>query len=145
MLKGFKEFLLRGNIVELAVAVVIGTAFVALVGRVTESVINPVLAAVGGGGDVPGLAVQLVAGNPATIVNFGAVIGAVIQFVITAAVVYFVFVVPMNRLSEMRKRGEVSAEEAPAPDIELLTEIRDLLAGQPHRPDLPADPPVRPS
>ena len=135
VLKGFKEFLLRGNIVELAVAVVIGTAFVALVGRVTESVINPVLAAVGGGGDIPGLAVQLVAGNPATIVDFGAVIGALLQFVITAAVVYFVFVVPMNRLAELRKRGEVPAEDAPAPDVELLTEIRDLLAAQQQRPD----------
>jgi large conductance mechanosensitive channel len=137
VLKGFKEFLLRGNIVELAVAVVIGTAFVALVGRVTESVINPVLAAVGGGGDIPGLAVQLVEGNPATIVNFGAVIGALIQFLITAAVVYFVFVVPMNRLAELRSRGQVPAEEAPAPDVELLTEIRDLLAAQQQRPDRP--------
>jgi large conductance mechanosensitive channel len=130
VLKGFKDFVLRGNIVELAVAVVIGTAFAALVGALTENVINPVLAAIGGGGEVPGLSVLLVEGNPSTLVNFGAVIGAVIQFLITAAVVYFVFVLPMNRLSDMRKRDEIPAEEAPAPDIELLSEIRDLLRAQ---------------
>jgi large conductance mechanosensitive channel len=130
VLKGFKDFVLRGNIVELAVAVVIGTAFAALVGALTENVINPVLAAIGGGGEVPGLSVLLVEGNPSTLVNFGAVIGAVIQFLITAAVVYFVFVLPMNRLSDMRKRHEIPAEEAPAPDIELLSEIRDLLRAQ---------------
>ncbi|MFC5381834.1 large conductance mechanosensitive channel protein MscL [Aquipuribacter nitratireducens] len=130
MLQGFKEFVLRGNIVELAVAVVIGTAFAALVAGFTENIINPVLAAVGGTGDVPGLSVQLVAGNDATIVNFGAVVAAIIQFLITAAVVYFVFVVPMNRLSALRKQGEVPAEEAPAPDVELLAEIRDLLREQ---------------
>ena len=130
MLRGFRDFVLRGNIVELAVAVVIGTAFAALVGGFTENIVNPVLAAVGGGGEVPGLAVPLREGNPATIVNFGAVLGAVIQFLITAAVVYFVFVLPMNRLSELRRRDEIPAEEGPAPDIELLREIRDLLQAQ---------------
>ncbi|WP_336921827.1 large conductance mechanosensitive channel protein MscL [Aquipuribacter sp. SD81] len=136
MLQGFKDFVLRGNIVELAVAVVIGTAFAALVASVTEQVINPVLAAVGGGGEIPGLSVQLVDGNPATIVNFGALLGAVIQFLITAAVVYFVFVLPMNRLAELRRAGELPAEAAPTPDIELLTEIRDLLRAQQGRPTL---------
>lgn len=130
MITGFRDFILRGNIVELAVAVVIGTAFAALVAALTANVINPVLAAVGGGGDVPGLSVQLVAGNPATLVNFGALIGALIQFLLTAAVVYFVFVVPMNRLAQLRSRGEVPAESAPAPDVELLMEIRDLLKDQ---------------
>ena len=130
MLKGFKDFVLRGNIVELAVAVVIGTAFAALVAGFTENIINPVLASVGGGGDIPGLAFSLVSGNDATIVNVGAILGAIIQFLITAAVVYFVFVLPMNKLSERRRRDEIPAEDAPAPDIELLREIRDLLQAQ---------------
>ena len=130
MIQGFKDFVLRGNIVELAVAVVIGTAFAALVSSFTDNVVNPVLASIGGGGDVPGLAFRLVAGNDATLVNLGAVLGAIIQFLITAAVVYFVFVLPMNRLSELRSRGQIAAEAAPAPDIELLTEIRDLLKAQ---------------
>lgn len=130
MLKGFKDFVLRGNIIELAVAVVIGTAFAALVAGFTENIINPVLAAAGGGGDIPGFGFPIIAGDASTFVNVGNVIAAVVQFLITAAVVYFVFVVPMNRLSQMRKRDEIPAEEAPAPDIELLTEIRDLLRAQ---------------
>ncbi len=130
MIQGFKDFILRGNIVELAIAVVIGTAFVALVASFTENIINPVLAAIGGGGDVPGLAFRLVSGNDATLVNVGALLGAVLQFLITAAVIYFVFVVPMNKLAELRSRGVIAAEEAPTPDIELLTEIRDLLRTQ---------------
>lgn len=130
MINGFRDFVLRGNIVELAVAVVIGTAFAALVGAITEFVINPVLASVGGGGDVPGLAFRIIAANEATLVNLGAVLGAVIQFLLTAAVVYTVFVVPMNRLNELGSRGEATAEATLEPDIELLTEIRDLLRAQ---------------
>lgn len=130
MLKGFKDFVLRGNIIELAVAVVIGTAFAALVSGFTENIINPVLAAAGGGGDIPGFGFFIISGDPATFVNVGNVVGAIIQFLITAAVVYFVFVLPMNKLSEMRRRDEIPAEDAPAPDIELLREIRDLLAQQ---------------
>jgi len=130
VLTGFRDFVLRGNIIELAVAVVIGTAFAALVGGFTENVITPLLAAVGGGGDVPGMSVLLRADNPATLVNFGAVLGAVIQFLITAAVVYFVFVLPMNTLSDRRRRDEIPAEDAPAANVELLREIRDLLRAQ---------------
>jgi len=130
VLKGFKDFVLRGNIIELAVAVVIGTAFAALVAGVTDNVINPVLAAAGGGGDILGFGFVILAGDASTFVNIGNVIAAVIQFLITAAVVYFVFVLPMNRLSQMRRRNEIPAESGPAPDIELLTEIRDLLRAQ---------------
>lgn len=130
MLKGFKDFVLRGNIIELAVAVVIGTAFAALVTGFTENIINPVLAAAGGGGDIPGFGFPIIDGEESTFVNVGNVLGAIINFLITAAVVYFVFVLPMNKLSAMRKRDEIPAEEAPAPDIELLTEIRDLLRAQ---------------
>ena len=130
MVQGFRDFVLRGNIVELAVAVVIGTAFAALVGAFTANVITPALASVGGGGEVPGLSFLLREGNEATRVNIGAVIGAIIQFLITAAVVYFVFVLPVNTLTEMRTRGQLAAEEAPEPAVELLTEIRDLLRAQ---------------
>ena len=130
MVQGFRDFVLRGKIVELAVAVVIGTAFAALVGAFTVNIITPVLASVGGGDDVPGLSLLLRAGNEATRVDIGAIIGAMIQFLITAAVVYFVFVLPMNKLAELRTRGQLAAEEAPEPEVELLTEIRDLLRAQ---------------
>lgn len=131
MLKGFKEFILRGNVIELAIAVVIGTAFTALVTGFTKNVINPVVAAFGGR-SVDGLAFYLVPENKATLVDIGALITAAITFVITAAVVYFIFVVPMNKLSERRKRGEATDVVEPAipTELELLIEIRDLLATQ---------------
>lgn len=127
MLKGFKDFLMRGNIVELAIAVVIGTAFAAVVTAFTKAIINPLIAAIGGG--EIGLGVQLVNGNPNTFIDFGAVITAIITFIITAAVVYFVFVIPMNKLSERRKAGQ-APEDVPPTDNELLVEIRDLLRAQ---------------
>lgn len=130
MLKGFKEFLMRGNILELSIAVVIGTAFVNLVTIFTDSIINPLIAAMGGGSSV-GLAVQLVEGNGKSVIDFGAVINGVVTFVLTAAIVYFVVVVPFNRIQERRKaRKGIVEEEVPPTDSELLTEIRDLLRAQ---------------
>lgn len=129
MLKGFKEFVLRGNIVELAIAVVIGSAFAALVTALTKGIISPVIALFGGN-SVNGLAVQLNSKNDATVVDLGAVITAAITFLITAAVVYFVFVVPMNRINSRLRRGkEEELEQAPT-DVQLLIEIRDLLLAQ---------------
>ncbi|MDQ4084510.1 MAG: large conductance mechanosensitive channel protein MscL [Actinomycetota bacterium] len=131
MLKGFKDFILRGNIVDLAVAVVIGTAFVALVTAFTESFINPVLAVSGGGSVGEGLGVQLgEEGNAATFIDIGGFITAIITFLITAAVVYFAIVVPMKKLQEMRARGQEPEPEAAPEDVLLLQEIRDLLAGR---------------
>ncbi|MBV7412769.1 large conductance mechanosensitive channel protein MscL [Dermabacteraceae bacterium TAE3-ERU27] len=127
-MKGFKDFIMRGNVIDLAIAVVIGGAFTALVGAFVENLINPIIA-VAGGSNPKGLAWQLVAGNEATTVNLGAIIGAIITFVITAAVVYFVFVVPMAKAKAARdkKMGIKEGEEPVAADIALLTEIRDLL------------------
>ena len=124
---GFKKFILRGNVVDLAVAVVIGAAFGSVVSAFTDNIINPIIAALGGD-NVNGLATQLVAKNNKTIVDFGAVITAAINFVMIAAVIYLVLVVPMNKMAERRKRGETPAEEVPTEDVALLREIRDLLA-----------------
>ena len=128
MLQGFRKFLFRGNVFDLAIAVVIGTAFTAVVTSVVTNIINPIIAAIGGH-NVNGLSVRLVAGNDKTIMHFDTVITAIINFVIIAAVVYFMFVLPMQEIIERRKRGapEVVAEPT---DIELLTEIRDLLREQ---------------
>ncbi|AZI57306.1 large conductance mechanosensitive channel protein MscL [Nakamurella antarctica] len=129
MLKGFRDFILRGNIIELAIAVVIGTAFTALVKQFSDYVINPILAAVGGTNSL-GLGIQLGSQDDKTkFIDFGGLITAGITFVITAAVVYFVFVVPMNKISERRKRNMQPSEVAPT-DSELLSEIRDLLKAQ---------------
>lgn len=128
VLKGFKDFILRGNVIELAIAVVIGTAFTAVVAAFTGYVIKPIIASFGGS-SVDGLTIQLVNGNAASIIDFGALITAIITFLITAAVVYFIFVVPMNTLSERRRRGEVQVAADPT-ELELLVEIRDLLKTQ---------------
>jgi large conductance mechanosensitive channel len=131
MIKGFKDFIMRGNVVDLAIAVVIGTAFAALVATFSKSIIEPLLAAVGGGNPGEGLGFRLRGDNPATLVDLGAVIGALITFLITAAVIYFLIVVPMNLLMERRRRGEEPEPAAPAEDIALLQEIRDLLRDRP--------------
>ncbi len=129
MLQGFKEFIMRGNVIDLAVAVVIGGAFTAIVTAFSDNLINPLIAALGGA-DVSGLGFHIISGNDATFLDFGAVITAAINFLLIAAVVYFVIVAPMNKLNEIaaRKRGIPQDEEEPVPaDVELLTEIRDLL------------------
>jgi large conductance mechanosensitive channel len=125
MLKGFKDFLLRGNIVDLAVAVVIGTAFTALVASFTNSFINPLLGLVGGGGP-KGMTLTI---NDQDF-TFGAFITACITFAITAAVVYFFVVVPMKTVQERLARGKETAPVAVPEDIQLLREIRDSLASQ---------------
>ena len=121
MLKGFKEFLARGNIVDLSVAVVIGTAFTALVTKFTESIIQPLIDRIGAGGDKDYGILKIGIGGGQTI-DLNVLLTAAINFVLVAAVVYFLVVVPYNRL---RKKGEV--EQAQDTELSLLTEIRDLL------------------
>lgn len=128
MIKGFKDFLLRGNVVDLAVAVVIGTALTAIVTAFSTLIINPLIASIGGS-DSPGLGFTLRAGNVATFVDIGGLITAVINFVIIAAVVYFIIVLPMNVIKERRRNGAEAGPAEPT-DVELLVEIRDLLAAQ---------------
>ena len=124
MLKGFKDFLLRGNVVDLAVAVVIGTAFTAQVTSFTTSFLEPLIGLIGGGGVNGGTAV--VDGQKFT---WGAFINALITFVLTAAVVYFAVVLPMKAIMERRRRGEEAGPVAPT-QVDLLLEIRDLLRAQ---------------
>ncbi|WP_370439727.1 large conductance mechanosensitive channel protein MscL [Kineococcus halophytocola] len=127
MVNGFRDFVLRGNVIDLAVAVVIGAAFTRIITSIVDNLITPLIAAIGGAPNTDRLwEVEL---NGATF-GFGAVIGAVINFLIVAAVVYFVIVTPVNRLLALRKKGEVAAPKAPTEDVVLLTEIRDLLARQ---------------
>ncbi|MBM7505492.1 large conductance mechanosensitive channel protein MscL [Agromyces aurantiacus] len=133
MLKGFREFILRGNVIDLAVAVVIGAAFTAVVNSIVANVFNPLIGALF---RADSLDTALVLEIPTTTggvaeVRFGAVLGAILTFLIVAAVVYFVFVMPMNLLKqhaeERRKAGEPKPED-PETELTLLAEIRDLLA-----------------
>lgn len=142
MLKGFKDFLFRGNIVDLAVAVVIGTAFTALVTAFTASIIQPIINSIGGTGSAGGLGFRILSGKANTFVDLGAVINAIITFIIIAAVVYFMFVVPSKKLQERLASGEEPEPEGPSEDILLLREIRDALGASAadRRPDGPAAP-----
>ena len=125
-MKGFRDFILRGNVIDLAVAVIIGGAFTAIVTAIGDKLINPLLASVGGV-NADGMGFRIIADNANTFLDFGAVITAAINFLIVAAIVYFVIVAPMNKIMEMRKKGEVPEVEATPEDIALLQEIRDLL------------------
>jgi large conductance mechanosensitive channel len=126
MIKGFKDFILRGNVVDLAVAVVIGTAFGTVVASFTASFIQPLINLALGGGINGG--VFTVDEQDFTV---GAFINALIFFLITAAVIYFAVVVPVQKLMERRKRGEEPEVVATPEDIALLQEIRDLLRNRP--------------
>jgi large conductance mechanosensitive channel len=123
VLKGFKEFLSRGNVIDLAVAVVIGAAFTGLVTAFTEKVVQPLVDRIGaGGGKEYGILKISLGGNPEQFLDFNAVLAAIINFLIVAAVLYFVIVLPYKKL---RERGEV--EQAQDTELSLLTEIRNLL------------------
>ncbi|WP_194826905.1 large conductance mechanosensitive channel protein MscL [Nocardia sp. XZ_19_231] len=122
---GFKDFLMRGNVIDLAVAVVMGTAFTAVVSSFSKGLINPMLAVFGSTNEL-GLGVQLIADKPATFIAFGPIITAFIDFFMVAAVLYFVLMLPMKSLKN--KFG--TTKDAEPTETELLIEIRDLLAKQ---------------
>jgi large conductance mechanosensitive channel len=128
VLKGFKDFVLRGNVVDLSVAVVIGAAFTSVVTAFTQGIIQPLINAVTPP-QSPGMVIPLVAGKESTYIDVAAVISAAINFLIVAAVVYFLIVYPLKMIKERRRRGEEPGPAEPT-DIELLTEIRDLLAAR---------------
>ena len=133
-MKGFKEFVLRGNVMDLAVAVVIGAAFTAIVGAVVTNIFTPLIGALFNAKDLAatGIVTIPLASGTAEL-KFGAVLAAVITFVLTAAVVYFVFVLPMNHLVKraFQKPAEPeSTTPAPPTELDLLAQIRDLLEGR---------------
>lgn len=125
MLKGFRDFIMRGNVVELAIAVVIGTAFGAVVSAFARDFIGGIIGAVGGSPDF-GAAGFTVNGSR---IILGSTINALINFLIVAAVIYFVIVAPLNRIAGRRARGQAPADIPPTSE-ELLVEIRDLIANQ---------------
>lgn len=125
-MKGFKDFLFRGNVVELAVAVVVGTAFTALVNAFVSSIITPLLNSFGGANS-EGWGFRIKSGQANTLINLSTIINSIVVFVLTAAVVYFIIVLPMNKIEERRKaRLGITDDEEPT-EAELLAEIRDEL------------------
>lgn len=129
MLKGFREFIMRGNVVDLAVAVVIGTAFTAVVTALVKDLLTPLIAAIFGKPDFSNLTFRV---NKSTF-HYGDFINAAINFVLIAAAVYFFVIVPIKAMNEARaKRRAAGAPEdeaeLPSDEAVLLREIRDLLA-----------------
>jgi large conductance mechanosensitive channel len=123
MVKEFREFILRGNLVDLAIAVVIGAAFGAVVAALVKDIITPLIAAIGGQPDFSGLSFTI----NGSVFRYGHFLNAVISFLIVAAVVYFLVVKPVAALMERRKAGLEPEPEAVPEDVVLLGEIRDLL------------------
>ncbi len=152
MLNEFKKFILKGNVIDLSTGVIIGAAFTGIVTAFTKGIVEPILALFGGG-PTPKLTIPLdtkiievaklgADGKPLMAdgkpvmesvkklieMDLGGIIGAVISFLITAAVVFFVIIKPMNKLMSLTKKKEAAEPPPPlAADIVLLTEIRDLL------------------
>jgi large conductance mechanosensitive channel len=118
-MKGFKEFILRGNVMDLAVAVVIGAAFTAVVTALVKDLLTPLIAAVAGAPDFSGIAFE-VNGSKLLIGDF---LNAVIAFLMLATVVYFFVVLPMNTLMARLKRGEVAPDPTTKKCPECLSEI----------------------
>jgi large conductance mechanosensitive channel len=120
MFTGLREFITKGNVIDVAVGFVAGAAFTALISGITGAIITPLIGLMSGGGVNAG--VITVNGQ---VFDITTVVNAIITFILTMALLYFVFVSPMNHWRERNQKEE----EAPAPitDIELLTEIRDLL------------------
>ena len=123
MLKGFKDFIMRGNVVDLAVGVVIGAAFTAVVTAFTNAFLKPLIQLISGGRGVEAGAftVRDIPFDWASFVN------AIITFLLTAAALYFLVVYPLNKFAERRARGEEPPSAAPSEEIKLLSEIRDAL------------------
>lgn len=120
-MKGFKDFIMRGNVVDLAVAVVIGAAFSLIIGALVTGIINPLIAAIFGKPNLDSVGTFTI--NNAAF-SIGVVLTAIVNFILVAAAIYFFVVLPMNALKERTKKED---EAAGPTEVELLTEIRDSL------------------
>jgi len=126
VIQEFREFLLRGNVVDLAVAVVIGAAFGAVIAAVVEGLLTPLIAAIFGKPDFRELSFTVNGSE----FRYGIVVNALITFLTVAAAVFFFVVKPINHLMARRKQGEEAEPEAPTEEVQLLTEIRDALTSR---------------
>ena len=124
MLKGFRDFIARGNVVDLAVAVVIGAAFATVINAVLAGLINPLIAAIFGEPNLDAVGTFTI--NDAEF-SIGVVLTAIINFLAVAAAIYFIVIVPMNKLAERMRRNKPEEAMEQSDEVVLLTEIRDAL------------------
>jgi large conductance mechanosensitive channel len=127
MIKGFRDFIMRGSVVDLAVGIVVGAAFSALINQFVRSFINPLVKLITGGRQASGQWRV----TDAVVFDWGAFVNQVIVFLITAGALYFAVVVPINKLNELRLRGREPEPEELSKQELLLTEIRDSLQPRP--------------
>ena len=125
MLKGFKEFIARGNVVEMAVGIIIGNAFKDIVDSFVNNIINPAIGAIFGKQDFTGSFILHIGDSQ---IMFGALITAIINFLLIAFAVYLFIIVPMNYFAKLRKKNEDDTPKEVSEEVQLLTEIRDALA-----------------
>ncbi|MGH9006258.1 MAG: large conductance mechanosensitive channel protein MscL [Acidimicrobiales bacterium] len=123
MLKGFRQFILRGTVVDLAIAVVIGVAFNAVVQALVRDIVTPLIAAIAGKPNFNNLTFTV---HHSTF-HYGDLVNVIIAFLAIAAAVYFLVVAPMNAVLA-RRRGPQTDEAEVSEEVQILTEIRDLLA-----------------
>jgi large conductance mechanosensitive channel len=119
MFKGFREFIMRGNVVDLAVAVVIGAAFGAVVKAFVDNIITPIIAAIFGQPDFAALKFTV----NGSVFQYGLFINALISFLLIALAVYYVVIVPMNKMAELRARGKAPEEATTKQCPECLSDI----------------------
>lgn len=124
-INGYKEFILRGNVIDLAVGIVIGAAFGAIIKALVDGILNPLVGAIFGQPNLDQIWTITING---TSILPGMVLTALINFMLVALAIYSFVVAPMNARAARRKAGQEAAPAAPAEDVLLLTEIRDLLA-----------------
>ncbi|NMO54303.1 large conductance mechanosensitive channel protein MscL [Actinoplanes sp. TBRC 11911] len=123
MVQGFKDFIMRGNVVDLAVGIVVGAAFTGVVTGFTDGFIKPLIQLMGGNTSVHAGTFDVHGAK----FDYATFFNAIITFLITAAVLYFLVVYPLNALAERRRRGEEPPPKTPSEEVALLTEIRDAL------------------
>ena len=125
MIQGFKEFISKGNVLDLAVAVIIGASFTPIVKSVTDVIMGIIGAVVGQPNFDSVLQFSINGSDP---IQPGTIITAIVNFLLVAFALYFAIVVPMNALKKRRAKEEAEKAEDPSEDVKLLAEIRDLLA-----------------
>ena len=129
MLDGFKKFIMRGNVLDLAVAFVMGAAFTQVVNALVNDIIMPLITAIVGKPSYDNLTFTV----HNSVFKYGSLITAVINFLCVAAAIYFLIIVPLNAMAERRRRRLGLSEKAAEPEETekiLLAEIRDILAAQ---------------
>ncbi len=128
MIKEFRDFIAKGNVMDMAVGIIIGAAFTAIVGSLVNDLINPVISLFMGGVDFSNMGVKLGEGEDAAVFAYGKFIMAVINFLIIAFVV-FLLVKAVNRMKSLAEKEQEAASETPKgpSEVELLAEIRDAL------------------